>query len=178
MAKHVVLYVDCSGSMDGIVAETHAACLTLLTKMQSINEDIYISYFGFDDKLYFGFTRKKAKYLSSIPSPFDHGGTQIYRCFNDSFSKLDIQPSDEMIFVIATDGGDGGYDENQVERARQNYIKYKNTNKAQMFLVSLAGSDRDIKEVGRTLGVPIGNIAWGKNIEQTLTQFARQTFSA
>lgn len=109
MAKHLVFLVDCSQSMATISERVYEGLINILMHLQSKDEDIYVSYAGFNAALYLCFTREKAKYLNVLPEPFAAGTTAIYNNITSMLQTCRFEQDDDILFILATDGEDTGY---------------------------------------------------------------------
>lgn len=154
-----------------IVDKVYESLLVILLKMQEKDEDIIVSYGGFNRTFTFCFTRKKAKYLSVLPEPFAHGGTSLYNSLADSFNYFKFEPKDEVLFVIATDGKDESYNkDHDIQRARTSLDVLDTLKDHKVVFVSLS-QQADIQRTAADLGYTENDCVWGAQLNDMLENF-------
>lgn len=172
MTRHICMMVDCSGSMNTIAENVYEALLKILLNLQAKDEDILISYGGFNSSYVSCFTRRKAKYLSVLPKPFAAGGTSIAASLYQALHAMTFHKDDDVLFVVATDGQDdnvNNYAENtkRVIRQVQNSVK-----KYDMLFVSLS-QQAAIQRTAQSLGYGARHCVWGTSVASMMNEFVK-----
>ena len=176
--RHICMLVDCSQSMVHIIDKIYESLLLILLKIQEKDEDILVSYAGFNKNYHHCFTRKKAKYLSVLPQPFANGGTSIYSSVTSALQRMEFSSDDDILFVLATDGRDeSDYYATEVEKAKQQIAEtFSKVSNAKMIFVSLSQAAL-IDQTAKALGYTSNDCVWGGSITEMLDKFVTRVLN-